>query len=136
MSTSRTASPVVWAPLSPDKTDWVYSADAQTDAQRRCIGHLRGDFGDGSEFWTSWFTHDPSLMSDAFTSEVNQLVKALRVKGALLHDFAAMRRLCGAGTPVEDCFGFQTETELALYCLRCIPQRGGYHFYLYAYNKA
>lgn len=125
-----------WKPLSPEKQDWLYSGDSQTDLERGCIGHLRGDFGSsGTEFWTTWFHHQPSLRSRAFQDEFQDVVNGLRKGDGLLQNYAGMRRQCRDGLACDGSFGFQAETRNYLYCLRCTPRHGDYNFYLYAYDK-
>ncbi len=125
-----------WKPIDPDKQDWLYSADSQADMERGCIGHLRGDFGSsGTEFWTGWFDHQPGLKSKAFQDELQDVVNGLRKGGSLLQNFAGMNRQCRNGLACEDRFGFQAQTHDYAYCLRCIPRKGDYNFYLYAYDK-
>lgn len=125
-----------WEPLTADRQDWLYSADDQTDMTRGCIGHLRGDFGSsGDEFWTSWFDHLPDLKSQEFRDEFQEVVNGLRKEGGLLKSFSGMSSQCRKGFAGEDGFGFQAETRNRTYCLRCIPRRGEYNFYLYAYDK-
>lgn len=121
-----------WEPLSEDRKDWVYSNEGK-DGERGCIGHLRGDFGrSGTEFWTSWFDHQPHLKSDAFKRELQDVVNELRKTGGLLASFTDMRKSCAEGTPLQECFAFHAESSHFDYYLRCIPRRGDYNFYLYA----
>ena len=127
---------LVWKPIETDKADWLYSGDSEQDLERGCVGHLRGDFGNsGAEFWTSWFDHRPDLKSTVFHDELQNVVNGLRKEGGLLRNFAAMSRGCREGLPCDDSFGFKAESPHYTYCLRCIPRRGDYNFYLYAYDK-
>ena len=127
---------IEWKPLNPDKQDWLYSADRKADLERGCIGHLRGDFGSsGTEFWTSWFDHQPRLKNKAFQDELQDVVNGLRKGEGLLQNLAGMSRQCRNGLACDDSFGFQAETRNYTYCLRCTPRRGDYNFYLYAYDK-
>ena len=43
--------------MTPQERMYSYSQSSQIEAQTGCIGHLRGDFGAGQEFFTSWFEH-------------------------------------------------------------------------------
>lgn len=126
----------VWKPIETEKQDWLYSGQHEADAERGCIGHLRGDFGrGGNEFWTSWFDHSPGLKSAAFREELQSVVNHLREEGGLLSGFSAMRSQCRSGLACDDSYGFYAETARYEYCLRCIPRRDDYHFYLYCYDK-
>lgn len=125
-----------WKPIESDKTDWLYSGSSEQDLERGCVGHLRGDFGkSGGEFRTSWFDHQPELKSPAFHEEFQNVVNSLRKQDGLLRNFASMNRGCREGLSCDDSFGFKAESPHYTYCLRCIPRRGDYNFYLYAYDK-
>ena len=125
-----------WQPIEPDKKDWLYAASTEEQQRRGSIGHLRGDFGSqGTEFWTAWFDHQPQLKSAPFRREFDTVVNDLRKAGGLLHDFRTMRHECTSGTAFVDSFGFRAESAHYEYCLRCIPRRDDYHFYLYAFDK-
>ena len=126
-----------WKPIEADKTGWLFSENQEADLERGCIGHLRGDFGkSGTEFWTSWFTHQSGLLTGTFRDELQGVVNRLREKGGLLSGFDQMRKQCRAGTSVDDSYGFHAESRNYEYCLRCIPVRGSYHLYLYCYDKS
>ena len=43
--------------MTPEERLYVYNQSSQLEGQTGCIGHLRGDFGSGQEFYTSWFDH-------------------------------------------------------------------------------
>lgn len=124
-----------WQPIKSEKMDWLYS-DSDKDAQRGCVGHLRGDFGaSGKEFWTTWFDHQPQLKKPAFQQELQALVNKLRKPDGLLHDFSTLNRQCHQGTQLRGSYGFHAESSQYEYCLRCSPIKGDYHFYLYCYDK-
>ena len=134
--TEREQQKVVWKPIEEEKKDWLYSSNEDTDQEKACIGHLRGDFGSsGTEFWTSWFDHQPQLKDAAFGNELQEVVNDLRKKEGLLCSLASMSRNCHEGLRCDDSFGFRGETKNHLYCLRCTPRKGDYNFYLYAYDK-
>ena len=83
---------ITWKPVEAEKADWLYSSHEETDAERGCVGHLRGDFGrSGTEFWTSWFDHSPKLNNEEFRQELQTIVDGLRNEGGLLSNFASMR---------------------------------------------
>ena len=128
---------VPWHPIETEKQDMLYSCSHRQEIESGCVGHLRGDFGrDGDEFWTSWFDHQSHLKSKDFRDELQTVVNALREPKGLLDGFSAMNRKCVSGQKVDDSFGFRAESENYEYCLRCIPRRGDYNFYLYCYDKA
>lgn len=128
---------LTWEPIESDKRDWLYSAQGKQDAERGCIGHLRGDFGrDGHEFWTSWFDHQVGLKTAAFRDELQAVVNHLREEGGLLQSFASMSKQCRNGLPCDTSYGFHAESQHYEYSLRCTPRRGDYNFYLYCYDKS
>ena len=128
---------LTWKPVEADQVGWLYSSSRDNDLERGCVGHLRGDFGkSGGEFWVSWFDHQPKLKSTVFHDALQNVMSGLRKKGSLLHDFASMSRGCRDGLRYEDTFNFKADTPNYAYYLRCIPRRGDYNFYLYAYDKA
>ena len=43
--------------MTPADRLYAYNQSSQLEGQTGCIGHLRGDFGAGKEFYTSWFDH-------------------------------------------------------------------------------
>ena len=82
---------ITWKPIEAEKADWLYSSHEETDAERGCVGYLRGDFGrSGTEFWTSWFDHSPKLNNEKFRQELQTVVDGLRNEGGLLSNFASM----------------------------------------------
>ena len=122
-----------WMPMKQDQISWMYSSDPEDEAERKCIGHLRGDFGSGKEFWTSWFDRPTNLKTDAFCKELQDVVNGLRK--ALLKDLPTMSKQCRNGLSYDNRFGFCAESAKYAYFLRCIPLRGCYNFYLYCYEK-
>ena len=134
--TEKEETKIVWKPMEPGKRDWMYSSVRETDQEKACVGHLRGDFGrSGAEFWTGWFDHQPQLKDAAFQQELQTTVDDLRGQEGLLRNFASMSRNCRDGLRCDNSFGFQGESRNHLYCLRCTPRKGDYNFYLYAYDK-
>ena len=55
--------------MTPQERMYSYSQSSQIEAQTGCIGHLRGDFGAGQEFFTSWFEHRGEYKTDEFKAE-------------------------------------------------------------------
>ena len=51
--------------------------------EQACIGHLRGDFGRGTEFWTTWWDKHEELKNQDFQNELGDLVNTLRKNGPL-----------------------------------------------------
>ena len=111
-----------------------------SDDEQACIGHLRGDFGRGTEFWTTWWDHQEGLKNQDFKDELDSVINALRKDGPL-KDLSAMQSFCrkyeqarmspAAGT---DYYGFRVDTPKRRYYLRLLPLRGNYNFYIYCYQ--
>jgi hypothetical protein len=115
--------------LPPDKEDWVYS-DASKDQERGCIGHLRGDFGDGNEFWNTWWQHQAKLNTEPFRTELDEVVTQLRQMGNPLYSLRTMQDYCRKHGRL-----FLVETPNYQYYLRCNPTRGDYNFYIYCCDR-
>lgn len=124
-----------WKKMTMEHGDWM----KEGINDENFIGHLRGDFGrDGTEFWTSWFDHKPELKQIVFRNELQDVVNDARTD--LLKDFGSLRRHRYDGTSMRgwyarECYGFELETEHFFYCLRTIPVRGDYNFYMYCFVK-
>ena len=52
--------------MTPADRLYAYNQSSQLEGQTGCIGHLRGDFGGGQEFYTSWFDHRREYKTDEF----------------------------------------------------------------------
>lgn len=70
--------------MTPQERMYSYSQSSQIEAQTGCIGHLRGDFGAGQEFFSSWFDHRGEYKTDEFKAEFDEVVNSLRKKDGLL----------------------------------------------------
>lgn len=105
-----------------------------------CIGHLRGDFGRGTEFWTTWWDRHEELKGQEFKDELDDLVNTLRKDGPL-KDLQTMQRFCG-GHPVAqmsqrsgtEYYAFRIDTARHRYYLRFFPVQENYNFYIYCYQ--
>ena len=120
---------------------YAYSQSAQIMGQCGCIGYLRGDFGHGEEFYTTWFDHRVEHKTDQFKADFDQVVNALRAGDGcdLFASRDSMGRFClehadaaFAGNSSTE-YGFKLKTAEHTYLLRCNLNRGNYNFYLYAY---
>lgn len=125
--------------MTPQERMYSYSQSSQIEAQTGCIGHLRGDFGAGQEFFTSWFEHRGEYKTDEFKAEFDAVVNSLREKDGLLFSQDSMTRYCRQHPEAEMTgnycteYGFKLKTDQHTYMLRCNPNYGDYNFYLYAY---
>ena len=80
--------------MTPADRLYVYSQSSQLEGQTGCIGHLRGDFGGGQEFFSSWFDHRREYKTDEFKAELDEVVNTLREKDGLLCTRDSMTRFC------------------------------------------
>ena len=118
---------------------YVYHQSAQLEGQTGCIGHLRGDFGDGQEFYSSWFDHHGEYKTNEFKAEFDEVVNTLREKDGLFFSRDSMSKFCKRHPQAEmmgSCcteYGFKLQTAQYIYMLRCNLNYGEYNFYLYAY---
>ena len=125
--------------MTPADRLYAYNQSSQLEGQTGCIGHLRGDFGSGQEFYTSWFDHRSEYKTDEFKAELDEVVNTLREKDGLFFSRGSMTRFCYQNPEAEFegnyCaeYGFKVQTPQHTYMLRCNPNYGDYNFYLYAY---
>ena len=111
-----------------------------TTEEQACVGHLRGDFGSGTEFWTTWWDHLEELKDQPFRDELDAVVNALRKDGPL-KDLRSMEDFCrkrpqSRMSPASgsDYYGFRVDTGRYRFYLRCRPRREDYNFYIYCYQ--
>ena len=129
--------------IAEDKHDLLFSKGETADRKNGCIGHLRGDFGSGKQFYTTWWPHqNDCLNTEPFKADIDRVVNWLRGETGPLHDFTSMERFCrmherSATVPeaMLKSYGFSIDTRQYQYMLRCTPVKGDYNFYLYCYDK-
>lgn len=115
-------------------------SDDTNDRKLGCIGHLRGDFGDGQEFWHTWWDHRTELNAQPFKSELSKVVANLR-KGPL-QSLETLRTYC-RGNPQAKLPSEYRDNEYLLklstvrfdYYVRLNPAKGDYNFYIYCYDR-
>lgn len=125
-------------PASPDEAGIFYAMTPEKDKELGVIGYVRIDFGNGDEFWHTWWPRGPEeLNSPEFKAELGQVADQLRQ--GVLKDLASMRRWCRShGGEIdggwEQNYGYVVETDRYRYCLRCNPVRGDYQAYLTCFD--
>ena len=119
--------------MTPADRLYAYNQSSQLEGQTGCIGHLRGDFGAGKEFYTSWFDHRREYKTDEFKAELDEVVNTLREKNGLLCTRDSMTRFCYQNPEAEFegnyCaeYGFKVQTPqhtyniFAPYRCKCNP---------------
>ena len=126
-----------------DERKYTYAQSQQLRGQTGSIGHLRGDFGSGGqEFYTSWDEHNSRLKTPEFSSELDEVINALRSEEyGLLKSRPGMAQFArkypdsafkGSYTTEH---GFRVDTEKHAYLIRCNPTKGDYNFYCFCYVK-
>lgn len=117
---------------------YFYSNESSSAIEQRCIGHLRLDFGDGEEFWTSWWPHTADDANDAaFKAEFNALVGQLR-KNLFKSRCHMYKYLADYPTPPLEgdfprSYGYRVRTARCEYYIRCMPEKGNYNAHIYCY---
>ena len=124
---------------------YTFAQSQQLYMQTGSVGYLRGDFGHGNEFCTSWFDTAPFRKTPEFQSEFNEVITAFRddpqYRG-ILHNLEDMKILCTTRPQSkmpdrlrEHSYAFRADTEKHAYLIRLFPQKGYYNFYIYAYQR-
>lgn len=129
-------------PLHSDEQKYTYRQSTQIEGQTGSIGYLRGDFGSGKEFFSSWFDHRRDLKTDKFKSELDEVINALRSEEyGLLKSRTDMTQYAAKypdsafqGNYATE-YGFRADTEKYSFLIRCNPARGDYNFYCYCYVR-
>ena len=125
--------------------DLYFSRSEEQDKVVGCVGHLRGDFGSGKQFYTTWWPHQQdALNTPEFKADIDRTVNWLREQSdSPLHDLNAMqfcykryRNSCEIKNAVLPSCAFLVESKQYVYMLRCTPTKGDYNFYMYCYQRA
>ena len=124
--------------------DFYFSHSEAQDKAAGCVGHLRGDFGSGKQFFTTWWPHqNDQLNTPAFKADIDRTVNWLREQpDSPLHDFDTMKRFCGRferscaiKSTTLPSYAFMAKTKRYVYMIRCTPVKGDYQFYIYCYQR-
>lgn len=121
-----------------------FSRSEEQDKIVGCVGHLRGDFGSGKQFYTTWWPHQADrLNTPKFKADIDRTVNWLQEQpDSPLRDFDTMKRCCDRyersctikQAALPSC-GFMVKTKRYVYMLRCTPIKGDYQFYIYCYQR-
>lgn len=123
-------------PLFPDGDVELFYSNSSCEA--RCIGHLRMDFGSGSEFWTTWWPHAAHAHNDAvFKAEFDALINQLRLKlfknRTSMYAYLAEHPAQLLETGAVRSYGYRAQSKHYCYFIRCTPEPGNYNGYVYCY---
>lgn len=100
------------------------------------IGHMRLDFGNGRQFYGTWFGGNEDLNDEDFKTEFNVVTKILR--SDLLKDRSAMDKFIREHPSLDlgsRGNGYKVQTDEHTYYLRCKPQPGDYDCYCFCYER-
>ena len=121
-----------------------FSRSEEQDKAIGCVGHLRGDFGSGKQFFTTWQPHqNDALNTPEFKADIDRTVNWLREQpDSPLRDLDTMKRCCDRyeractirQAMLPSC-GFMVKTKQYVYMLRCTPIKKEYNFYIYCYRR-
>ena len=124
--------------------DLYFSRSEEQDKTVGCVGHLRGDFGSGKQFYTTWWPHQHNtLNTPEFKADIDRTVNWLREQpDSPLRDFDSMNRycnryeqICAIKSAMFPSCGFMVKTKQYVYMLLCTPVKGDYNFYIYCYRR-
>lgn len=123
--------------IGENEEDMLFTTAVQDQAR---IGHLRGDFGRGTEFWTTWWDRHDELKGQDFKDELDDLVNTLRQDGPL-RSLSAMQQFCREHPHAQmspragaDYYAFRIDTAKHRYYLRFFPRQREYNFYIFCYQ--
>lgn len=123
---------------------YCFSRSELQDKAVGCVGHLRGDFGSGKSFYTTWWPHQNDVLNTPeFKADIDRTVNWLREQpDSPLRDFDTMKRCCdfyarrcAIKQAMFPSCGFMVKTKQYVYMLRCTPTKGDYQFYIYCYQR-
>lgn len=125
---------VCWDPDENERE--LFFSSTKDEFKNACIGYVRIDFGNGSEFWHKWFGSNEQLNTSQFKKDLELVIESLREDW--LKDRSTMKRLADS-IPLMDFgdkgIGFRMQTNSHIFFLRCAPQAGDYDCYCYCYDR-
>ena len=125
---------VCWDPDENERE--LFFSSAKDEFKNACIGYVRIDFGNGSEFWHKWFGSNEQLNTSQFKKDLELVIESLREDW--LKDRSTMKQFAES-IPLMDLgdrgIGFKMQTDSHIFFLRCAPQAGDYDCYCYCYDR-
>lgn len=129
-------------PLTIEERKYTYAQSTQLRGQTGSIGHLRGDFGSGEQFFTTWDEHNSRLKTPEFSSELDEIINKLRSNdcGLLKNrrsmvEYARQNPESSFKASYTTEYGFRVDTQKYSYLFRCNPTQGDYNFYCFCYQR-
>jgi hypothetical protein len=133
--------PYTLLPAEAEETGLFFRSEGETAERRGAIGYMRADFGrSGKEFYSAWFDNEAHLKSYAFKREFGEIVDSLRDDGKKppLSSRDNLKAFCRANPGCDVSGrgdGYKVATLDFSYCFRCLPSRGDYDIYCFAYDN-
>lgn len=130
--------------LTQEERLYTYEQSHQILMQTGMIGYLCGNFGDGQEFYTTWFDQNEVRKTSAFQTELDEVINCLRFDnayGKMLFSRDSMTAMCaafsGSTFDVDNHleYGIRVETPQYAYLFRCDPSEKTSSFYCWCYEK-
>jgi hypothetical protein len=130
-------------PMKKEEESFCYTQEQKLMEESGCIGHLRADMDtNGKGFFSSWDDHCADKKTQAFKTEFDEFINALRCDeqyGELLKDRSSLASYCydNAEKRLDDdrSYGFRADAGEYSYMLRLNPNKGDYNLYCYAYER-
>lgn len=113
------------------------------DKQAGCIGYMRGDFGDGKQFYSSFFDTNKELKTPDFKGEFDDLIDyfhecggnpLLRSQADMYKHMLSDRQFVIKENGSEN-YCFKVITGEHTYYFACNPREGDYNFRIVCYKK-
>jgi len=120
-----------------NEKDMFYSQGKENDQISGCIGHLRGDFESGNQFYHTWFDHQSKINNPHFKNDFQKVMDFLRTN-EILKNRDSMASYChlNPNAKIADrTYGFRVESDNYKYFIRCFPDKGDYNFYVYCFQQ-
>lgn len=125
------------------REEMKHAFDGFNDKSEGCIGYFRGDFGNGNQFYSSFFDCYKELKTPDFKGEFDDLIDYFRERGKnpLLSSrddmskqiYSEKQYLINYGEFADFCF--KVATEQHTYYFSCSPKSGDYNFRVICYKK-
>ena len=133
---------MILEPIKMKEEKVLFFLDKDEKKELGCIGYLRGDFGNGKEFWTNWFPHHFNDLNDEkFKVIFDAVINKLRQPCEILCDRESMvaycrtQPQCKISSPYIRQWGFRVLTENYAIYIRCNPMPCEHEFYIFCYDK-
>ncbi|MBR1762375.1 MAG: hypothetical protein IJ731_03300 [Eubacterium sp.] len=129
-------------PLTKAERLYAYKQSQQLAGQTGFYGYYHGDFGKhGDDYNAVWFNNNAHDMTDAFRSDLAEIMEALGEEGHPFYNRSTMEEFCRTNPDAHFKgafgyeYGFRLKTKHYSYVVRMEPfHLGEYDFYVFAYE--